>query len=133
MSSTMYGFIACSTDSGVYNHCVEVIEQLPESGQMVVKHLFHVIPCSRSFSYYMNMITFGIDQKNDWCVDLEFLTQFEALLVKLDWKSAELIHTWTGTRVVWGRHTNSQHKYLPSTEFTRTAYGSTHDLAEIEI
>lgn len=132
MSSTMYGFIACTMEEGSYENCKNMVEQLPSSGQMVVKHLFHVIPRSRSFSYYMNMIIFGIDQKDDWCIDLEFLKQFEAFLVQLDWTHAELIHTWTGTQIRWSRQSDENHKYLASTKFTREYYGSIHDLVKLK-
>lgn len=101
---------------------------------MIVKHLFHLIPRSPSFSYYMNMIAFGIDQKDDWCVDLELLSQFENFLITLDWKKAELVHTWTGTKVVWNRcRSENGKKYLSRSDFIRSAFGSTHDLKEIEL
>lgn len=134
MSSTMYGYIACNFDDGCYEECRNAIDNLPESGQMIVKHLFHLIPRSPSFSYYMNMITFGIDQKDDWCVDLELLSQFENFLITLDWKTAELVHTWTGTKVVWNRcRSENGKKYLSRSDFIRSAFGSTHDLKEIEL
>jgi hypothetical protein len=134
MSSTMYGYIACNTDDGCYEECINAIENLPTSGQMIVKHLFHLIPRSRSFSYYMNMITFGINQKQDWCVDLELLSQFEKFLVTLDWERAELVHTWTGTKIVWGRRrSETSREYLSRDDFVRIAFGSTHDLKEIEL
>lgn len=81
----------------------------------------------------MNMITFGIDQKDDWAVDLNFISQFEAFLVQLDWQHAEIIHTWTGTRVVWERSIDSDRKFLASNNFTRKSFGSIHDLPEVEI
>jgi hypothetical protein len=129
----MYGYIACSIDSGCYEECVSAIENLPVSGQMIVKHLFHLIPRSPSFSYYMNMITFGIDRKEDWCVDLELLSQFEKFIVTLDWQHAKLVHTWTGPKIVWNRRCSSDYKYLSRTEFVRSTFGSTHDLPEIEL
>ena len=133
MSSTVYGFIACNTDEGSYEECKLAVDNLPEQGQLVVKHLFHLIPRSSSFSYYMNMITFGIDQKDDWCVDLELIKQFENFLVTLDWFRAELIHTYTGTRVVWERCLDSNNQQLSRSDFKRKAFGSMHELGEIEL
>lgn len=133
MSSTTYGFIACTTAEDGYYEAVKVIDSLPESGQMIVRHLFHVIPHSRGFSYYMNMITFGMDQKDDWCIDADFIEQFEKLLVRLDWSHAELIHTWTGTRVVWQRKRADESTLCERNEFERTSFGSVHDLRKIEL
>jgi hypothetical protein len=80
------------------------------------------------------MITFGIDQKEDWCVNLELLDQLEKFLTTLDWKSAELVHKWTGTKIVWSRRRSANdQKYLSRNEFVRSAFGSTHDLKEIEL
>lgn len=100
---------------------------------MIVKNFFHVIPRSRGFSYYMNMITFGVDQKDDWCVDENFINQFEKFLVLIDWSHAELIHTYTGTRVVWDRKRTTEGSLCERDDFERSAFGSLHDLKEIQI
>lgn len=133
MSSTIYGFIACNSGEKSYEEAVEVIANLPESGQLLVKHLFNVIPCSSGSSYYMNMITFGIDQKDDWCVGEGFISQFEKILVCIDWSHAELIHTYSGTRVAWNRTKTKEGLFCARSNFERVAYGSYHDLKEIQI
>ncbi len=74
-----------------------------------------------------------MDQKDDWCVDLEFISQFESLLIRLDWERAELNHTYTGTKVVWERNKSNDHSDMPRNDFVRKAYGSMHDLKEIDI
>lgn len=116
-----------------YEEAQTVLNDLPESGQFIVRHLFNLIPRSRGFSYYMNMITFGTDQKGDWSVNEEMIKQFENLLVNLDWSHAELIHTFTGTRIVWEREQLDNKEYSKRNDFNKVAYGSFHDLKETDI
>ncbi len=101
MSSIYYGHIVLEMNESSQMTGQEVLDNLHESGQYCIKEIFHLVPYSRWHAYYGAMITFSWYLKNSYAVDENLIEEFERLLVSLEWTSAEMVVTWSGTIIKW--------------------------------
>jgi hypothetical protein len=133
MSSIYYGHIVLELNETSQMNAQKVLDDLPENGQYCIKEIFHLVPYSRSHAYYGAMITFSWHLKGSYCIDEELIKEFELLLTLLEWSSAEMIVTWSGTVIKWGRlRDKNAMNYLAPNQFARSFYGSMWDLSELD-
>lgn len=134
MSSIISGFIHCF----LHEHDVErlnrqVIEDLPNSGKLIVRPMFNLIPNAHGHCYYGHLISFAAYYKECWCFDDDWLLQYENLLERLIWDSSEVVHSYSGERRTWASDKPLiETERCPSLVASRCVYTSLHDLPLVQ-
>lgn len=101
MPVTVFGFIAGYTNAAQDAHNQQQLLVLPKIGAMLTAELFSFVPQSRGHAYYGSHIHFAAGHKELYCLDDEWIDDFENLLSRLYWNDAELIVTWSRGRYLW--------------------------------
>ncbi|MFG5779757.1 hypothetical protein ACFIQF_22080 [Comamonas sp. J-3] len=100
MPVRVYGFIEGYTDYIQDDHNLEQIRQLPSTGVYLPNYLFSLVPYCRH-AYYGSHIHFAAGYKEFYTLEREWIEEFELLLSKLYWSSAEAMLTWSQERYIW--------------------------------
>lgn len=100
MPVRVYGFIESFNEQTQDEHNLEQIRLLPSNGPYLVSGLFSLTPCSR-YAYYGGHIHFAAGYKEFYALDSKWIEEFELLLSKLYWSSAEVTLTWSQERYIW--------------------------------
>ncbi|WP_267107980.1 hypothetical protein [Xanthomonas sacchari] len=102
MSSIVNGYIHCfRSETDVEAHNRRVLEGLGDTGSLLVRPMFSLLPNHRGHSYYGHLIHFAAYYKEFWDLEEEWIVAYESLLESLVWDSSEVMHQWTGARTVW--------------------------------
>jgi len=132
MSVSVYGFISGITTESQDAHNISQLQALPATGAYLIKSLFSHVPQSRSHSYYGSHIHFSAGYKEFYCVDNEWLKEFETLLSNLYWNEAEIIVTWSRERYTWcSNYSNEVPPSEPNAIRERARYESAWELKQI--
>ena len=132
MPVTVFGFIEGRTDVAQDVHNQQQLLALPKSGAYLTAHLFSFVPQSRGHAYYGSHIHFATGCKEFYCLDDEWIVEFESLLSKLYWSDAELIVTWSKERYLWvSNHSINTPSDAPNKIVGRSRFESAWNLKEI--
>ncbi|WP_156152802.1 MULTISPECIES: hypothetical protein [Pseudomonas] len=132
MSVSVYGFIAGITTSSQDAHNIVQLQALPETGAYLIKRLFSHIPQSQPHSYYGSHINFSAGYKEFYCLENDWLEEFETLLSNLYWSEAELIVTWSRERYTWRSNYSAEAPESGPNKITeRSRYGSAWELKQV--
>ena len=132
MPVSVYGFIEGFTNGAEDAHNLLQLQELPEVGSYLTKCLFSFVPQSKAYAYYGSHIHFAVGYKELYCLDEEWLEEFEILLSKLYWSKAELILTWSKECYVWNSDYSCDDKSnVPNKIVSRTRFESAWELKEI--
>jgi hypothetical protein len=132
MPVAVYGFVEGFTSEAQDTHNQLQLRALPEVGSFLTKELFSFVPQSRGYAYYGSHIHFAAGYKGFYCLDREWLEEFESLLSRLYWSNSELILTWSKERYVWSSDYSSDIPgKAPNKIVTRSRFESAWDLKQI--
>ena len=133
MPVRVYGFIESFNNQTQDEHNLEQIRLLPSKGAYLTNFLFSLVPYSRGYAYYGSHIHFAAGYKDLYCLDSEWIEEFERLLLQLYWHKAEVTLTWSQERYIWvsdfSTHTPQK---SPSKILKRTRLESAWNLKEIQ-
>jgi hypothetical protein len=132
MPVSVFGFIEGFTDVAQGVHNQQQILALPTSGAWLTAQLFSLVPQSRGHAYYGSHIHFAAGYKEFYCLDEEWILEFESLLSRLHWSQAELIVTWSKERYLWASdYAIEAARDVPNKIVGRSRFESAWDLKEI--
>ncbi len=132
MPVTVFGFIDGYTDAAQDRHNQQQLKALPISGARLTTELFSLVPQSRGNAYYGSHIHFAAGYKEFYCLDNEWIVEFEGLLSRLYWSQAELIVTWSKERYLWvSDYSIKIPNETPSKILGKSRFESAWDLKEI--
>lgn len=132
MLVTVHGFIE-SYASGIqddHNHMQ--IRALPEHGAYLIAPLFSLVRYDQRVAYYGGHIHFAAGYKEHYCLEKEWIEEFETLLSKLYWSAAEVTLTWSRERFAWSSdYSVHDQRDMPNKILNRSRFESAWDLKEI--
>jgi hypothetical protein len=132
MPVSVYGFITGFTNDAQDTHNQLQLRALPELGVHLARELFSFVPQSKGYAYYGSHIHFAAGYKEFYCLDREWLEEFEFLLSSLYWNHSELILTWSKERYVWGSdYSRDAPGNVPNKIVARSRFESAWDIKEI--
>ena len=138
MADVVSGYILAHSFGGkevdIFEHNSRSISALPENGSFIIRPMFSAIPLEhRGHVNTFQVIHFAGVYDEMYCLDKEWVKEFEVLLSKLSWWSATVFHSYTGMRLEYMSKDHSiGSEAIPTSNWEIKGYESYHYLKEVD-
>lgn len=131
MPVQVYGFIEGFGDPGHDAHNLAQIQTLPVTGAYLISPMFSLVQ-QGAHAYYGGHVHFAAGYKEFYCLDADWIDEFESLLSRLYWSRAVAVVTWSQERYVWtSDYSSESRRHKPNSVVGRARFESAWNLKEI--
>lgn len=131
MPVQVYGFIEGFGDPGHDAHNLAQIQTLPVIRAYLISPMFSLVQ-QGAHAYYGGHVHFAAGYKELYCLDADWIDEFESLLSRLYWSRAVAVVAWSQERYVWtSDYSSESHKHKPNSVVGRARFECAWNLKEI--